>query len=354
MKILAPDLYKIILTNKNMRTSSRNLYIIKGSERSLMIDTSWNVPECLSEMEQALNELSINCRDLDIFVTHNHVDHSGYVSFFTYRGARAFMNPLEIAASSDRYHRFYEDNDMRRSYTSEVGVTKERTPDAWQEIKAGADQLARDNNVNFDFPFTPIAPGDRLSYGGYDFEVVSLAGHTSGQCGLVERNAKLFFCADQVILGLVPIVITSGKDQHLLTEYFASLRELASDYSGYRFLPGHYGEFTEIKEETDRIIAGYGERCTQLRQALAESNRPMTLLELDQALYIQRMQTYRYSFLFSYLHTWPKLFSCLDWLFETGVIARNRTEFCTGLSGDTYSLRPVLSSASLFENTHPQ
>lgn len=44
------------------------------------------------------------------------------------------------------------------SYTSEVGVTKERTPDAWQEIKAGADQLARDNNVNFDFPFTPIAP----------------------------------------------------------------------------------------------------------------------------------------------------------------------------------------------------
>lgn len=159
------------------------------------------------------------------------------------------------------------------SYTSEVGVTKERTPDAWQEIKAGADQLARDNNVNFDFPFTPIAPGDRLSYGGYDFEVISLAGHTSGQCGLVERNAKLFFCADQVILGLVPIVITSGKDQHLLTEYFASLRELASDYSGYRFLPGHYGEFTEIKEETDRIIAGYGERCTQLRQVLAESNR---------------------------------------------------------------------------------
>ena len=129
-----------------------------------------------------------------------------------------------------------------------------------------------------------------------------------------------------MILGLVPIVITSGKDQHLLTEYFASRRELASDYSGYRFLPGHYGEFTEIKEETDRIIAGYGERCTQLRQALAESNRPMTLLELDQALYIQRMQTYRYSFLFSYLHTWPKLFSCLDWLFETGVIDRTEQD----------------------------
>ncbi len=125
-----------------------------------------------------------------------------------------------------------------------------------------------------------------------------------------------------MILGLTPIVITAGKDQHLLAEYFASLKELTADYTGYRFLPGHYGEFTEIREETDRIISEYETRCTQLRLALAESRRPMTLLELDQALYVQRMQTYRYSYLFSYLNTWPKLFSCLDWLAETGAIRR--------------------------------
>ena len=70
MKLLAPNLYKVILTNKAMRTSSRNLYIIKGNGRSLMIDTSWKVPECLNEMEHVLKELSIDYRDLDIFVTH--------------------------------------------------------------------------------------------------------------------------------------------------------------------------------------------------------------------------------------------------------------------------------------------
>ena len=120
----------------------------------------------------------------------------------------------------------------------ECGVTKELAPDAWQEINTGADQLARENNISFHFPFTPIAPGDTLSCGGYDFEIVPLYGHTAGQCGLVERKKKLFFCADQVILGLTPIVITSGKDQHLLAEYFASLKALAADYAGYRF-PGH-------------------------------------------------------------------------------------------------------------------
>ena len=325
MKLLAPNLYKVILTNKAMRTSSRNLYIIKGNGRSLMIDTSWKVPECLNEMEHVLKELSIDYRDLDIFVTHNHADHSGYISLFIERGARAFMNPVEISECSDRYHRLYEDNTMRRSYTRECGVTKELAPDAWQEINTGADQLARENNISFHFPFTPIAPGDTLSCGGYDFEIVPLYGHTAGQCGLVERKKKLFFCADQVILGLTPIVITSGKDQHLLAEYFASLKALAADYAGYRFLPGHYGEFTEIRE-TCRIIDEYETRCTQLRLALAESRHPMTLLELDQALYVQRMQTYRYSYLFSYLNTWPKLFSCLDWLAETGSITRTEKD----------------------------
>lgn len=92
------------------------------------------------------------------------------------------------------------------------------------------------------------------------------------------------------------------------------------------FSPGHYGEFTEIREETCRIIDEYETRCTQLRLALAESRRPMTLLELDQALYVQRMQTYRYSYLFSYLNTWPKLFSCLDWLAETGSITRTEKD----------------------------
>lgn len=148
MKTLAQNLYKVTLTNKAMRTSSRNLYIIKGDDRSLMIDTSWKVPECLNDMENALKELSIDYKDLDIFVTHNHADHSGYVSCFTDRGARAFMNPVEITEASDRYHRLYEDNTMRRSYTRECGVTKELAPDAWQEINTGADRLAKENNIN--------------------------------------------------------------------------------------------------------------------------------------------------------------------------------------------------------------
>ena len=317
MKQLAPNIFRIILTNRKQRTSSRNLYLIKGSPKSLMIDTSWKEPECLHDMEAALKELDIAYEDLDIFVTHNHADHSGYVSYFTDRGARAFMNPVENEVCSDRYHRLYLDQEPRQTYIRQAGADRDLMPDAWKEITDGADQLARENTIDFRFPFTPIHPGDVFSYGGYTFEVIPLSGHTLGQCGLIERTEKLLFCADQVITGIVPIVITCAKDQHLLKNYIASLKDLAAHYNGFRFLPGHYAEFSDIQEETDRILAGYEERCTQLRLALANSERPMTLLELDRALYIQRMQTYRYTYLFSYLNAWPKLFSCLDYLADT-------------------------------------
>lgn len=326
MNTIARNIYKVILKNNKQRTSLRNLYIIKGDGRSLMIDTSWKEPECLHEMEHALNELGISYDALDIFVTHNHADHSGYVSYFTDRGARAFMNPIEIASSSDRYHRFFLDNEMRKNYIHQTGAAKELVPDAWQEVSDGADRLARENNINFHFPFTPVLSGDKFSCGGYCFEVLPLYGHTSGQCGLVERKEKLLFCADQVIHGIVPIVITSGKDQRLLSEYIASLKELRDSYNGYRFLPGHYEEFYDIHAETDRIFAGYSERCTQLLSALDDSKKPMTLLELDRALYIRRKQTYRYTYLFSYLNTWPKLFSCLEYLADTNQIIRTEKD----------------------------
>lgn len=196
----------------------------------------------------------------------------------------------------------------------------------------------------------PIAPGDIFSCGDYHFEIVPLYGHTSGQCGLVERNKKLFFCADQVILGLTPIVITAGKDQHLLAEYFASLKELTADYTGYRFLPGHYGEFNR---GSARRLSGSSlnmrHAAPSFRLALAESRLPDDTFGASiRHFYVQRMQTYRYSYLFSYLNTWPKLFSCLDWLAETGVIRRaEKTASYSGRSAER-------ASDSLFENTQPQ
>ena len=39
-----------------------------------------------------------------------------------------------------------------------------------------------------------------------DFETVELKGHTFGQLGLFDKENKIFFCADQVIDGIVRLL----------------------------------------------------------------------------------------------------------------------------------------------------
>ena len=68
-----------------------------------------------------------------------------------------------------------------------------------------------------------IGSGEVLRYGDYTFETVELKGHTFGQLGLFDKENKIFFCADQVIDGIVPIVATTYPDEHLLKGYFASM-----------------------------------------------------------------------------------------------------------------------------------
>ena len=56
-----------------------NSYLIRGKERSLIIDTGFNRPECREAMMSALDELHVDFDSTDIFLTHLHADHSGQI-----------------------------------------------------------------------------------------------------------------------------------------------------------------------------------------------------------------------------------------------------------------------------------
>ncbi len=57
-----------------------NSYIIKDSERSLIVDTGLNRKACLHAMHRGLATLGIDLAQSDIFITHLHADHFGLVS----------------------------------------------------------------------------------------------------------------------------------------------------------------------------------------------------------------------------------------------------------------------------------
>ena len=80
-----------------------------------------------------------------------------------------------------------------------------------------------------------MSEGEKLHYGDYTFETIGLRGHTYGQLGLYDKEHKIFFCADQVINGIVPIVATTNPDEELLKSYFASLARFRKEFTIKKF-----------------------------------------------------------------------------------------------------------------------
>ena len=74
---LMDNIYRIQIPLTGNPLESLNSYVIKGEERSLIIDTGFNRPECRDALMSGLEELKVDFDKTDIFITHLHADHSG-------------------------------------------------------------------------------------------------------------------------------------------------------------------------------------------------------------------------------------------------------------------------------------
>src|SRR4030043_539569 len=86
------DLYKIEIPLPRNPLKALNSYAIKSPERNLIIDTGWNQQEVMDAMQAGLNELEIDIRKTDFFITHLHTDHLGLVSSLVTDTSKIYFN----------------------------------------------------------------------------------------------------------------------------------------------------------------------------------------------------------------------------------------------------------------------
>ncbi|MDR2862130.1 MAG: MBL fold metallo-hydrolase, partial [Syntrophobacterales bacterium] len=173
------NIYKIPVFLPDSPLKELNAFLIKGERRSLLIDTGFGSEESQQSLFKSLNELSVDVNNMDIFLTHMHADHTGLVDVL-----KNESNAIYISEEDSRI------------------ITNELNEDCWVTIKNQSLLIGFPPGEELNYKEHPgyinrakkavdchfLEEGDEILYGGYNFSVLSLKGHTPGHLGLYEKD----------------------------------------------------------------------------------------------------------------------------------------------------------------------
>lgn len=323
MQEIFPNIFYEVIPYADHHISPRNLFIIRQeSGRSLMIDTSFRWYRDWTIVRNMIESLGISFENLDVFITHNHPDHTGLIPEFLSHGARVYMNPAEVKVRADLMHSYLCDKEARISNLRRMGITEDGTPEVYEAFMQYTDEAFENRMEAVDFEFLPIEPGAVMECGEYSFEVVLLPGHTIGHCGLYDKKHKLLFCGDEIMSDIVPIVTTQQKDLGLLHMYIETLDMMVKKYSDCHVLPAHYDINIDLKKEANRVVLGYLEKSSIMLEVLKETGEWMTTREVGVRTYGRSSGPPGYKRFASCTQIWAKTFTCLEFMYAEGVVER--------------------------------
>lgn len=212
---IAENLFRVIVPLPNNPLREINVYIIRG-ERSLVIDTGFNRPECEEVLRAALAELEIT--HADFFVTHLHSDHVGLVPRIADAGSRIYASETDGELinfeAGNVYWQILDDLFLQFGFPkAQFGRNTDIHPGR---------KYAHDRSINF----TYVTEDDVLEYGGYRLQPILTPGHTPGHMGLYDAEKKIYFCGDHILGTITPNITIEISSLNPLKDYLESLRRV--------------------------------------------------------------------------------------------------------------------------------
>ncbi len=263
MEEILPSLYKIEVPLPGSPLKATNSYVVKGTERSLIIDTGWNREDCMAALVSGLKECGVDLRQADLFITHMHADHSGLVSAIAVEGARIYFG------------------------RADAEIIKYITPEHWDEMidfagrcgfpreeleRAVGNHPGRRYNPSNSLNLHILKNGDTVSVGDYLFECIETPGHTPGHICLYEPDKKIFICGDHILFDITPNITLSSEERNPLKEYLISLDKVY-DLDVRLTLPGHRSTFRNHKERIQELKQHHRARLDEIISILAQGRQ---------------------------------------------------------------------------------
>jgi len=212
---IAENIYRKVVPLPNNPLREINSYIILG-EKSLVIDTGFNRPECEEALQSAFDELGIT--DTDLFITHLHSDHCGLVPKFASQGSTVYSGETDGELINfevgNLYWRILDDLFIKYGFPK---ATFGRNTD----IHPGR-KYCHEKRIDFKY----VEEGDVLNYGGYELKVIATPGHTPGHMCLYDEKKKILFCGDHILGTITPNICIEISSDNPLKDYIESLKKI--------------------------------------------------------------------------------------------------------------------------------
>jgi glyoxylase-like metal-dependent hydrolase (beta-lactamase superfamily II) len=253
------NIFRINVPMPNNPLKYLNAYVLKGSERTCLIDTGLNRDSCWQALNQGLDELKVDIPSLDILVTHVHSDHSGLVPKLHSLGARIFMSQEDGEALNQPL-----DINTFMHFAHRNGLPEEQL------------QKAVDSHPGFKYrprgtvELNEVHDGDTLIYAGMSLYCLLTPGHTSGHLCFYQPDQGLLFAGDMLLEEITPNISQWLPGEHPLNQYMESLDRI-SDLDVSLVLPGHRRLFADHVQRAKEIKHHHFQRLEEVKRLVAQN-----------------------------------------------------------------------------------
>lgn len=163
---LLPGLFRLPIPLPRNPLRELNAYLIRGRERSLLIDTGFREPACRQALQAGLRAAGAEHDPLDVLLTHIHTDHTGLASEVVRPGGAIYIGRGDYPFTSRAWEEEYWGRIDQR-------FLQEGFPPEELRITTGTNP-ARTLGPDLDLPnYQPLEDGDRLTVGEYTLEVIA-------------------------------------------------------------------------------------------------------------------------------------------------------------------------------------
>jgi glyoxylase-like metal-dependent hydrolase (beta-lactamase superfamily II) len=254
---IIPRIFRADIPLPNSPLKATNSYIIKGKDRTLIIDTGMNEDICLNAMKDVVKKLEIKLDKTDFFITHSHIDHIGLVATLASDTAKIYFNRPESVQNADTIISWAtESSRLARKYGYRNNRILQMVTNSNAPEKASI------------YPeyskYTLLKEYSVIDCDDYSLRVIETPGHSRGHLCLYEANRKILFCGDHILDDITPNISSRfAEGENPLKEYISSLDKVYN-LDVKIALPGHRRLITDFKKRINELKQHHQERGDEI------------------------------------------------------------------------------------------